>query len=261
MSKNNNPADRNNLNHFEQRKRAKHITGEGEDGKDFADVLKEMHPVPTQAAKWRRKEMREIDSSKEALCFSWIDIGMYEGEPLLVNPQANQPVPGSSIRPCPIIRLCGVTREGHSVMMHVHGFSPYFYAECPVNFKEQDCELVRKSLNDALTMNAPAGSPAKVLGVDVKKNLMSLYGYRFDQKSDFLVIYLAMPSDVAKARGILAEGLNISGYPYTNYQTYESNVPYTLRFMIDKDIVGCNWLELPAGSYSIRSDEHRKMSR
>lgn len=31
--------------------------------------------------------------------------------------------------------------------------------------------------------------------------------------------------------------------------TYESNVLYTLRFMIDLDVVGGNWVELPAGSY------------
>lgn len=33
--------------------------------------------------------------------------------------------------------------------------------------------------------------------------------------------------------------------------TYESNVPYALRYMIDMSIVGGNWVELPAGSYSL----------
>lgn len=30
------------------------------------------------------------------------------------------------------------------------------------------------------------------------------------------------------------------------------NVAYTLRFMIDHDIVGMNWIELPAGQYTVR---------
>jgi len=29
-----------------------------------------------------------------------------------------------------------------------------------------------------------------------------------------------------------------------NTITYESNMPYALRFMIDKDIVGMGWLKL-----------------
>lgn len=31
--------------------------------------------------------------------------------------------------------------------------------------------------------------------------------------------------------------------------TYESNVLFALRFMIDCNIVGGNWIELPAGKY------------
>ena len=29
-------------------------------------------------------------------------------------------------------------------------------------------------------------------------------------------------------------------------------MPYELRFMIDRDITGCNWCEAPAGEYSLR---------
>jgi DNA polymerase delta subunit 1 len=34
--------------------------------------------------------------------------------------------------------------------------------------------------------------------------------------------------------------------------TFESNIEYTLRFMIDADVVGMNWLEAPAGKYKLR---------
>jgi hypothetical protein len=33
---------------------------------------------------------------------------------------------------------------------------------------------------------------------------------------------------------------------------YETNVEYNLRFMMDNNVVGCNWIELPAGKYSVR---------
>ncbi len=33
--------------------------------------------------------------------------------------------------------------------------------------------------------------------------------------------------------------------------TYNSNVVFQLLFMVDTDIVGANWVELPAGSYEL----------
>jgi DNA polymerase elongation subunit (family B) len=33
--------------------------------------------------------------------------------------------------------------------------------------------------------------------------------------------------------------------------TFESNIAYTLRFMIDTKVVGMNWIEVPAGNYSL----------
>lgn len=34
--------------------------------------------------------------------------------------------------------------------------------------------------------------------------------------------------------------------------TYESNMPYALRFMIDQGIVGMSWLKIDASNYQIR---------
>lgn len=48
-------------------------------------------------------------------------------------------MPGVSVGPTPIIRIYGVTMEGHSVMAHVHGFHPYFFVPAVPGFKEEDC--------------------------------------------------------------------------------------------------------------------------
>ncbi len=34
--------------------------------------------------------------------------------------------------------------------------------------------------------------------------------------------------------------------------TYESNLPYALRFMIDNSVVGMSWIRIKAGSYKMR---------
>ena len=40
--------------------------------------------------------------------------------------------------------------------------------------------------------------------------------------------------------------------------TYESNINYTLRFMIDTRVVGMNWIELPAGKYELWTGSKKK---
>lgn len=40
--------------------------------------------------------------------------------------------------------------------------------------------------------------------------------------------------------------------------TFESNIAYTLRFMIDTKVVGMNWIEVPAGNYTVA---HAKKSK
>ena len=39
----------------------------------------------------------------------------------------------------------------------------------------------------------------------------------------------------------------------TAFSTYESNIPFVMRFMVDTHMTGVNWLELPAGKWSLRT--------
>ena len=225
--------------------------------KSFLEELQDMHSqVGTVAAAWSRTPIPStFSATTDALIFQWVDIGLYDGAPLRTNPKKGDLVPGSSISPTPIIRLCGTTQSGHSVMLHSHGFVPYFYASCPSNFKEEDCAAVKEALEGAI--GKKADMKECVQGIHMVHEKMSIYGYHFNRKSSFLKIYMTLPTLVAKARGIFEDGLHIAGYEFSRYSTYESNVPHVLRFMIDKDISGCNWLELPAGSYSIRNGQEK----
>lgn len=57
-----------------------------------------------------------------------------------------------------------------------------------------------------------------------------------------------MPSLVPSLKRIVEEGVPISS-GYYRCQSFESNVPFILRFMIDNNIHGANWLELRDGTY------------
>ena len=61
-----------------------------------------------------------------------------------------------------------------------------------------------------------------------------------------------MPSVINSVKRFVEDGVTVSGLGTFRGQTYESNVPFPLRFMIDNNISGADWIELPAKTYSIR---------
>jgi DNA polymerase delta subunit 1 len=90
--------------------------------------------------------------------------------------------------------------------------------------------------------------------------MQSILGYHFDQTRSFLKVYVAMPAIVAKMKSIFEQGVSLPGGQIFKGLTYESNVPHVLRFMIDKEINGADWIEIPAATYSLRG-ESKKISR
>ena len=67
-----------------------------------------------------------------------------------------------------------------------------------------------------------------------------------------------MPSLVPGLKRNFDEGISVPSIGLVKGQTYESNVPFVMRFMIDKDIQGADWVELPAGTYSLRDADQKK---
>ncbi|CCM00374.1 uncharacterized protein FIBRA_02404 [Fibroporia radiculosa] len=122
------------------------------------------------------------------------------------------------------IRMFGVTEAGHSVLATVTGFLPYFYVATPRGFTESDTFAFCDHLNNA-------GSGAVVRGVELVKK-RSLWGYKGDDWQ-----------------------LN---YPLHAVPTFESNIAYTLRFMIDTRVVGMNWIEIPAKKYKLIRGEKKR---
>ena len=50
-------------------------------------------------------------------------------------------------KPSTIIRFYGVTKEGNSVLVHAHGFLPYFFVPAPKDFEQQHCEAWKRAIN------------------------------------------------------------------------------------------------------------------
>jgi DNA polymerase delta subunit 1 len=55
--------------------------------------------------------------------------------------ESTDPTTGSTLR------LFGLTKKGNSVLLHVHGFKPYFYVAAPKDFMTEDCRHLKDQLN------------------------------------------------------------------------------------------------------------------
>ncbi|GAB0493770.1 hypothetical protein MMPV_005055 [Pyropia vietnamensis] len=149
------------------------------------------------------------------------------------------------------VRLFGVTSEGHSVIVRVRGYRQYLLV--PAVPKVQPAALVA-ALNERLS------KPGAVTDVTVIRDARSLLYYKpGDPALPFFKITVALPRYIRDLSGVLSSGgVSVAGVILPPLQTFEASVDYVLRYMIDAQMVGCQWVELPAGTYSL---SHRNDSQ
>ncbi|KLO05308.1 hypothetical protein SCHPADRAFT_933696 [Schizopora paradoxa] len=207
----------------------------------FADVLEQLKddgPGSTDAEggsdSWSRPALKSINPKTDSIIFQQIDCEEY--------------IEGLASH----LRMFGVTEEGHSVLAQIEGFEPYFYIPAPRGFQTSDTitflEYLKGKFDDATVDRVEL----------VKK--MSLQNYYGDTPSPFVKIIVKTPRNVPKVRGMFERGecdyrdLFTLG---TVWPTFESNIVYTLRFMIDAKVVGMNWIEIPAGKYRLNTEKKK----
>lgn len=121
---------------------------------------------------------------------------------------------------------------------------------CLDNLKltEKDLENIRGELN------GKSDDSNTVTDIEVTEK-KSIKNYS-TKKSTFIKIYTRFPTDVSKMKGIFELGYTYKGYHFDTI-TYESNMPYGLRFMIDTGIFGVSWIELKKGTYKVRNKSEK----
>lgn len=68
----------------------------------------------------------------------------------------------------------------------------------------------------------------------------------------YLRVETCTPNVVAPLRSIFEREARILNVTLPR-QTFESNIPYALRFMVDKELAGMSWFKIAGGKYSVRS--------
>ncbi len=152
----------------------------------------------------------------------------------------------------PELRLYGVTAEGFSVCARVYNVEPYLWIEAPLTWDASHEPEFRRHLNGMLAYATKVQNTIVRIETHSKQSLLYYSGGR---QGRFLKIVTQLPGFVPKIKAILAEGISFPALwdRTLSFPTYESNVIFTLRFLVDHDIGGCNWMTVPGGSYILHT--------
>ncbi|XP_022132709.1 DNA polymerase delta catalytic subunit [Momordica charantia] len=199
--------------------------------------------LASRLSKWTRPPLsQDYLSQSKSIVFQQLEIDYVIGD-------SHKELLSNLSGPAAILRIFGVTREGHSVCCHVHGFEPYFYISCPPGMGPDDISLFHRTLEVRMReVNRNSKAPNFVRRIELVQKRSIMY-YQQQTSQSFLKIVVALPTMVASCRGILDRGIQVDGFGTKSFMTYESNVLFALRFMIDCNVVGGNWIEIPVGKY------------
>lgn len=63
---------------------------------------------------------------------------------------------------------------------------------------------------------------------------------------------MSHPRYVTQLRAAIEKGFPLAGKDCISEVTYESNMPYALRFMIDNEIGGMTWIKIEKKNWALR---------
>ena len=138
---------------------------------------------------------------------------------------------------------------------------------CAEAMCEERLRIFKESLNNTVCTNRhkflkDSKETNAILEIKVVKKQTVLGYHPLGSHVNMLQIFMSNPALITTTKSILERGFKASSlFPEKQFQTYESNVAFPLRYMVDSSIVGCNWLELQAANYTERATKETTCQR
>ncbi|CAJ1379678.1 unnamed protein product [Effrenium voratum] len=146
----------------------------------------------------------------------------------------------------PVLDLHGVTPEGASVLLHVHGFRPYFYAQRPS--EEVNLKVCLEALDRAVR--------SKDGGIELLEEVERTPIMNYQPNSErFIRVVMSSPKIQTNCKTALERGVPLGQGITWKSQAFEV-VALQQRFLADLSGAGGAWLEAPAGRFRLRPQQH-----
>jgi len=172
-----------------------------------------------------------------------VDMDYYTAAPDMRFPNRENALKPDTV--APVLRMYGITEAGYSMLAHIHGFEPYFYVECPKNL-EQQTDVFRQTLEELLAGSGAIRDKAVpfVRKVELVQRSTLMRWQGSNEHSLFLCVTVAVPGLVATCRRMIEAGFPLKdnkGF-FQPSTSYETNIPFALRFMVDQSLQGGGWV-------------------
>lgn len=236
-----------------------------DDGED--NVVKVISETLPAAERWGRPKLRPNLSNKDDLNLQWLDMDVVWGLPLdSVNELMPEKTTGSRTGQVPVLRTYGVTDEGPSICVFIHGFTPYGCFAVPTECTVDPSRLgdMRVVLEKKLQEFSKSKQEVRILGIEHMPEHRSIMGFD-NPTTDFLKVFVNLPNHIPTLKRLMEGGVSLPGIEVNNedsdeqhlFAPFENNVPFVLRFMVDQGLGGAGWLTLPSRTYRLR-DSNKK---
>lgn len=134
----------------------------------------------------------------------------------------------------------------HALHVHRRG--------APKGFEKEHCRPFKEALNRAVIADMRSnreGLQEAILSVDIVHG-QSLMGYHGDSKFPFIKIFIALPRLLGAVKRLLEKEIIYDKFDFQDCRAYENNIDFDIRFMVDTNVVGCSWIELPPSKWRRR---------
>ncbi len=204
--------------------------------------------VATVFKQWRRPPLPDLDPTVDKILFQQLEAD----QEIATIPKEFARGHYATEGKMPVVRFYGQTDGGNSILLRAYGFSPYFYIKLPDDFRDVEALPIKHSLIRQLKKEEKKKEKTNyVLSVTIVTRKSILF-YAFGRSYKFLRIVCALPNHVNQSRKICENGLLIPRHGIYKFDTFEGNTNYTMRFMIDRSIVGISYLTIPPNTWRAR---------
>ena len=144
-----------------------------------------------------------------------------------------------------VIRAFGVTKQGTSVAVRLHGFTPFFYVRLPERVTRTEAAKVVRNVTRYLEGEGGGGICGLQDVVPYRKG--EFWGFTNGTQFDFLRLSFGSHGGMRRmaARLQFRQEHRVQGLGQIELKVYESNIDPLLRFFHIRDLRPAGWLRVP----------------